>query len=149
MQIPVNLGPGRTFARQVGQLHATTRQPVLARATSPLMSNTGIKGAPERRNTRRSFDTGASAPLFLEDLPAADLATVLTEVESFVRRFVVFSNDYQLVAITLWVAHTHIFDQFECTAYLHITSPHPESGKSRLLEVVEPLVARPWMVTRP
>ena len=45
--------------------------------------------------------------------------------------------------MTLWAAHTHAFDAFNCTPYLAISSPEKRSGKTRLLEVLELLVREP------
>ena len=75
------------------------------------------------------------------------LATVLTKVEHFIRRYVVL-NDDQAVAVTLWVAHTHVLDAADCTPYLQVTSATARAGKTRLLETAEPLVARPWLTGR-
>jgi Protein of unknown function (DUF3631) len=69
-------------------------------------------------------------------------AILLDDVRSFVRRFVVLDDD-QANTITLWVAHTHVFDAFDCTPYLAITSAEKRSGKTRLLEVLELLVREP------
>ena len=75
------------------------------------------------------------------------LASALTAVESFIRRFVVLTGE-QSTLIALWVAQTHALDVFDYVAYLHIHSPLPECGKSRLLEVLEPIVAKPWFTGR-
>jgi len=69
-------------------------------------------------------------------------ATLLDDVRTFIRRFVVL-DDAQADAVTLWAAHTHVFDAFGCTPYLAITSPEKRSGKTRLLEVLEFLVRGP------
>jgi hypothetical protein len=69
-------------------------------------------------------------------------ALLLEDVRTFVRRFVVL-DDHQADAVTLWAAHTHVFDAFGCTPYLAITSPEKRSGKTRLLEVLELLVREP------
>ena len=69
-------------------------------------------------------------------------ATLLGDVRSFIRRFVVL-DDHQADALALWVAHTHVFDAFGCTPYLAITSAEKRSGKTRLLEVLELLVGEP------
>ena len=42
-----------------------------------------------------------------------------------------------------WIAHTHAMDAFESTRRLAFLSPEPGSGKTRALEVTEPLVPRP------
>jgi hypothetical protein len=69
-------------------------------------------------------------------------ATLLDDVCAFLRRFVVLT-DHQATAVTLWAAHTFVFDAFSCTPYLAITSPEKRSGKTRLLEVLELLVREP------
>lgn len=66
-------------------------------------------------------------------------SVLLDDIRTFVRRFVVLS-DAQADTVTLWIAHTHAIDGFECTPYLAITSPEKRSGKTRLLEVIELLV---------
>lgn len=81
------------------------------------------------------------------DDAAAGLAALLTDLIAFIRRFVVVS-DHQAVAVALWAAHTHTIDAFECTPYLQVTSATKRAGKTRLLEVLEPLVARPWFTGR-
>jgi hypothetical protein len=77
------------------------------------------------------------------------LTATLDATRGFISRFMALSDDRQSVAAALWVAHTHIYEQFDSTPYLHITSPLPECGKSRLLEVLEPLAARPWRAISP
>lgn len=75
-------------------------------------------------------------------------AVVLDDVVRFVRRFVVLSPA-QADAITLWVAHTFVFEAFDCSPYLAIISAEKRCGKSRLQRVLEQLVARPWRVVSP
>jgi hypothetical protein len=60
---------------------------------------------------------------------------------------VVLSDD-QTTTVALWTAHTHAIDAADCTGYLQITSATKRAGKTRLLEVLEPLVARPWLTGR-
>lgn len=74
-------------------------------------------------------------------------SALLDSVTAFIRRFVALSKD-QAVAITLWVAHTHVFSAADATAYLNISSAEKQSGKTRLLEVLELLVAKPWRTGR-
>jgi hypothetical protein len=81
------------------------------------------------------------------DEPSENLADLLNQVRAFIRLYVVL-GDAEAVAVTLWVAHTHAIDAAEATPYLDITSPRKRSGKSRLLEVFELLVARPWLTPR-
>ena len=76
-----------------------------------------------------------------------DLAQLLDRVVGFLERYVVLTDD-QLTAVALWVVHTHAFQAAECTPYLSINSAEKQSGKTRLLEVLELLVARPWLTGR-
>lgn len=73
---------------------------------------------------------------------AFDVNVVLDEFVSFLRRFVVLC-EAQADAIALWVLHTHCVEAAVATPYLAITSAEKRSGKSRLLEVLALLVARP------
>ncbi len=76
-----------------------------------------------------------------------DLGELLDELSGFVRRFVVMSPA-QSDAAALWIAHTRCFEASEQTPYLSISSAEKRSGKTRLLEVLELLVARPWLTGR-
>jgi hypothetical protein len=68
------------------------------------------------------------------------LAALLGQTHRLVRRFVVI-GEHELVAISLWNAHTYVFDCSRVSPYLHAHSPEPQSGKTTLLEVLE-LTAR-------
>jgi hypothetical protein len=75
------------------------------------------------------------------------LGEVLDELAGFVRRFVVMSPA-QADAVAVWTLHTHCFAAAAQTPYLAISSAEKRSGKTRLLEVLELLVARPWLTGR-
>ncbi len=51
--------------------------------------------------------------------------------------------------LALWAAHTHAIEAFEDTPFLAVTSAEPESGKTRVLEVLDLLVRHPWKVVLP
>jgi hypothetical protein len=68
---------------------------------------------------------------------------VLSSVETFLARFIAYPNEHTQIAHTLWIAHTHLMDKWESTPRIAFLSPEPGSGKSRCLEVSEPLVPRP------
>jgi hypothetical protein len=72
---------------------------------------------------------------------------VLDATAGFLRRYVVL-GEAELTATALWVVHTHAFDAAEATPYLAINSAEKESGKTRLLETLELLVAKPWLTGR-
>ena len=72
------------------------------------------------------------------------LDEILGEIHATLRRFV-YMNDAQAVAVTLWIAHTYLYDVFDCTPRLLIQSPVKGCGKTTLLEVLSLLVRRPLM----
>jgi hypothetical protein len=75
------------------------------------------------------------------------LGDLLDELVGFIHRFVVLNAD-QAIACALWVAHTHVLDASDQTPYLWVTAPEKRCGKTRLLEVLALLVARPWLTGR-
>ncbi len=79
--------------------------------------------------------------------PSDDLDCLLCDVRQCIRRYVVLS-DPQATATTLWVAHCHAFAAAEATPYLNVTSAVKQSGKTRLLEVLEPIVPASWLTGR-
>jgi hypothetical protein len=75
--------------------------------------------------------------------PPSPGAELLDDVRTFLARFVVYPTGHELIAHTLWIAHAHLMDRWESTPRIAFLSPEPGSGKSRALEVTEPLVPRP------
>lgn len=69
-----------------------------------------------------------------------DGALLLDKVSAFLSRFVAFPSPLYAAACALWVVHTHALDAFESTPRLAIISAEKQSGKTRLLEVLELLV---------
>ena len=72
-----------------------------------------------------------------------DPVQLLDDLCSFLRRFVAFGSEHQVVAVALWVVHTWGIEAAEATPYLGITSAERRSGKTRLLESLELLVRNP------
>ena len=68
---------------------------------------------------------------------------ILDDVFAWLARFVSYPSQHAHVAHTLWIAHAHLMDAWESTPRIAFLSPEPGSGKSRALEVTEPLVPRP------
>lgn len=78
---------------------------------------------------------------------APDTGSLLDAISRFVRRYVVVSREQQNT-LALWSAHTWVIEAFDATPYLSISSVEKQSGKTRLLEVLELLVCRSWPVAR-
>ena len=75
--------------------------------------------------------------------PAADGAALLDDVEAYLARFIAYPSSAARVAHALWIAHTHAMEGWESTPRIAFLSPEVGSGKSRALEVTEPLVPNP------
>lgn len=63
------------------------------------------------------------------------------------RKFLVVTAA-QADVLALWALHTHVYEVFEFTPYLSLDSPVRRSGKSRVLEILQLLVPRPWLTVR-
>jgi hypothetical protein len=72
-----------------------------------------------------------------------DGAALLDEIDTYLSRYVVYPSGHMRHAHTLWAAHTHLMSCWESTPRIAFLSPEPSSGKTRALEVTEPLVPRP------
>lgn len=70
------------------------------------------------------------------------LAAVLDRIVVFVSWFLWTQSDHQLNAIALWVVHTFLIDEFDVTRYLEISAPEKRCGKTRLLELLDQIVAK-------
>jgi hypothetical protein len=77
---------------------------------------------------------------------AVDGVVALDLVTSFLSAYIAFPSPAAQTAVTLWVAHCHMVDEFESTPRLALLSPEPGSGKTRTLEVIELLVPTPQHV---
>ena len=78
------------------------------------------------------------------------LAATLDAVVGHLERFVHFARHEYAEAIGLWVAHTHMpLERLEQSPILVVTSAVKQSGKTKLLDVLEFLVRDPWRITRP
>jgi putative DNA primase/helicase len=71
-----------------------------------------------------------------------DGAALLTELRDHFGLYVVLPNKYGTVAIPLWVLLTWVFDSFDITPYLAITSPTRRCGKTVLMTLLNWLCCR-------
>lgn len=77
------------------------------------------------------------------EVPAIKTQAMLDEVASFVGKYVCFPKDEHLTTVTLWIAHTHVFEAFYNSGRLAVLSAEKESGKTRLLDMLQLLTRRP------
>ena len=64
----------------------------------------------------------------------SELSQLLDEILAFLGRYIVFPNNDAAVAVTLWIVHSWVFDCFEETPYLYVSSPVKRCGKTRVLK---------------
>lgn len=84
-----------------------------------------------------------SRPELVDNNISGWTAELLDDVDGFVGRFIVHPSEHERRAHVLWIAHAWLMDCWESTPRIAFLSPEPGSGKSRALEVTEPLVPRP------
>ena len=103
----------------------------------------------ERRRPRASGDGGdgrQGVAVKLEDTDPwpepVDGEALLKEIESVIHRYVILSAE-QALACALWPIHTHALEFADHSPRLHLSSPTPECGKTRLLSTVAAMVAKP------
>lgn len=94
--------------------------------------------------TTNDVSPEVAAHLKLPPLPTLEMLTaeLLAKGVSWVRRYVALSED-QAVILAGWVMHTYAFDASETTPYIHITAPEKACGKSRLMDVLVAIAAKP------
>jgi Protein of unknown function (DUF3631) len=93
---------------------------------------------------RRIFESGKYAPKAPRPADSCtDGAGLLDDIDEYLARFVIYPSEYQRGAHALWIVHAWLMDCWESTPRIAFLSPEPGSGKSRALEVTEPLVPRP------
>ena len=72
-----------------------------------------------------------------------DGAALLADVVAWLGRFVAYPSEEAKHAHAAWILHTHLLSCFENSPRIAFLSAEPGSGKSRALEVTEPLVVDP------
>lgn len=65
---------------------------------------------------------------------------LVDRIAFFIERFVFVKERPLYRLLALWVIHTHLIDAFDQTGYVFANSPEAQSGKTRLLEILDFLV---------
>jgi hypothetical protein len=71
---------------------------------------------------------------------------ILSHLAQLIRRYIALTAA-EADVIALWIVHTHAFGAAETTPYLAITSAEKRCGKSNLMELLDFLVAGPWLTS--
>ena len=93
-----------------------------------------VRGARRKRCESHSLSASVLPPAPMHSSPV-DLPSTLNGLATLIGRHVVVS-EAALDIITLWIAHTWVYELFEHTPRLAITSPEKRCGKSTLLAVL-------------
>jgi hypothetical protein len=72
-----------------------------------------------------------------------ELSQLLTDVESYLLRYVTFTTPDYAFAGALWAAATYLWPHFDAFPYLHITAATKRAGKSRLMELLSFVSSNP------
>ena len=92
--------------------------------------------------TPTGHTSGSGHPCCFECQTGA-VAQAVGDSLDHLRRFVIFADDHQANACALFAVYSHAADVFDVAVYLAVTAPEKQSGKTRLLEALEPLCADP------
>lgn len=119
------------------------RQALLAKAHKAQAAKRGH--ASEREPRRQNVDAGQVVPLKpkANGKPSADGAEALDNVRAFISKYCILPSPAALDAVTLWAAHTWVVEVLDTTPRLAVLAAEAESGKTRVLELLEQLVRAP------
>ncbi len=76
----------------------------------------------------------------------SETGELLDSLSAYWRRFL-SASEAQIDALAVWTLHTYVFDSFNTTPYLLVTSAEMGSGKSTVLEVLDVLAASSYYTT--
>ena len=112
------------------------------------MTDGNVVSFPPRRtgDMERRYQRELAAPA--EGIQELDGGAVIADAEAFLAKYVILPEPARL-PVALWAIATHSFDSFDVFPYLALLSPTPRCGKTRLLELLELLTAKPWRGTAP
>jgi hypothetical protein len=68
---------------------------------------------------------------------------ILDALEKYLRRFILLPDESLYSLVSLWVIGTHLHKEFDFFGYLFLHSPEAQSGKSRLLELLNEVAFNP------
>jgi hypothetical protein len=81
---------------------------------------------------------------FTHKTESAELAN---RIVALLKKYLVLSPA-EFDVLALWVLHTHVLDANDYTPYISVSSAVKRCGKSRVADVLEGLVPRPWKTAR-
>lgn len=147
----IDLNAARSDGFDVGDLIGEAQSRDDLPQVRDLLERMAGTAEPYRRNTKPDTATDVDQPASpaptgadVTGAPIASASDLLDRVSDVLSRFVVLPGEAAKTAIALFVLHTWAFEAAHATPYMVIVSPEKQSGKTRLLEVLELLVREHW-----
>ena len=78
-----------------------------------------------------------------------EIAQALDAVRTYLARYIVFPSEHESAAVALWVAHAWSVERFETSPILGVTSAEMRSGKTLVLDCLQPIVPHPFRAVTP
>ena len=78
-----------------------------------------------------------------------EIAKTLDAVCSYIVKYIVFPSEYEAIAVGLWVIQAWMVERFETSPMLGVTSAEMRSGKTLLLDMLQPIVPHPFRAVTP
>ena len=78
-----------------------------------------------------------------------DIGKALDAVCGYVVKYIVFPSEHEAIAVALWVIQAWKVDLFETSPMLGVTSAEMRSGKTLLLDILQPIVPHPFRAVTP
>lgn len=79
----------------------------------------------------------------------SDIGKALDAVRGYVVKYIVFPSEHEAIAVALWVIHAWKVELFETSPMLGVTSAEMRSGKTLLLDLLQPIVPYPFRAVTP
>ena len=103
----------------------------------------------DARRTASNAGAGVDEDDRDDDTPVGDGAEVLDAVAAWIGPYLALPSPHYLPVLALWAAHTHAAGAFYVTPRLVLDSAEPESGKTRVLELLNLVCRRPELILSP
>lgn len=107
-----------------------------SRALLPLNKMEGYEGVTAEPESSRMTVEAVSS--FVAGDMLVDPHKVLDEIRSYIRRFVVFSDESTFSLLATWVLGTYCFRVFDSFPYIHLQA-EKGSGKTRVMDILHPI----------
>ncbi len=105
----------------------------------------------ERAAVERATDSTTTHPFPNPEAwpDEVDGAVLLDAIVQVAYKYIWFKEDVCYDALAIWLLYTHVFQSFEHSPRLLVTSPERGSGKSTVFDVAEGIASHAWLAVVP